>query len=273
MTDIIGVMGCGWLGLALAKDLLKSGHIVKGTTTSIAKLKTLKKEGIEGFVLKLNEDGIEGDIQGFLSNTNTLVINIPPGLKNSNAGNYVSKIGLLLKEIQNTVVKNIVFVSSTSVYGNIDGEITETTKPQPLTESGKQLVVCEKLFLENSEFNTAIIRFGGLIGADRHPINYLAGKTGLQNGEELVNLIHRDDCIHMIKTIIKNGYWNMIFNGVYPLHPTKKEYYSAEALKRGLPTPEFKNSSVKRSKKSIISKNFLNKSHFLFTSIISKFTT
>jgi nucleoside-diphosphate-sugar epimerase len=269
LTDTVGIMGCGWLGLALAKDLLKSGYVIKGTTTSITKLKTLKKEEIEGFIIKLNEDGIEGDIQVFLSNLNTLVINIPPGLRKTNAGSYVLKIKLLLKNIQNTSVKNIVFISSTSVYGNIEGEVTEASIPKPETESGKQLLESEKLFLENSAFNTAIIRFGGLIGEGRHPVNYLAGKSGLKNGEELVNLIHRDDCIHMIKTIIEKGYWNMIFNGVYPLHPTKKEYYSAEALKRGLPTPEFITSSIKRSKKVIISRNFLNKLNFLYTSITS----
>lgn len=269
MTDIVGVMGCGWLGLALAKDLLKCGYTVKGTTTSIAKLKTLKKEGIEGFILKLNEDGVKGDIQGFLSHLNTLIINIPPGLKNPKAGNYIFKIELLLNSIQNTTVKNIVFVSSTSVYGNIEGEVTEENKPRPITESGRQLVLCEKLLLENTGQNTTVIRFGGLIGGDRHPINHLAGKTGLQNGEELVNLIHRDDCIHMIKTIMKNSYWNMIFNGVYPLHPSKKEYYTSEALKRNLAAPTFLPFSKKVVKKSVISKNFINKKHMLYTSIIS----
>lgn len=269
MTDTVGIMGCGWLGLTLAKDLLKSGYAIKGTTTSIAKLKTLKKEEIEGFILKLNEGGIEGDIQSFLSDLNTLIINIPPGLKNTNAGSYVSKIKLLLKEIQNATIKNIVFVSSTSVYGNIEGEVTEASIPEPETESGRQLLESEKLFLENPAFNTTIIRFGGLIGKDRHPITYLAGKNGLKNGDELVNLIHQDDCIHMLKTILENKYWNTIFNGVYPLHPTKKEYYKREALKRNLIAPNFVLSSNKVVKKQIKSKNFINKSHTLYTSIIT----
>lgn len=269
MIDIIGILGCGWLGLPLAKDLLKSGYTVKGTTTSTVKLRTLKKEGIEGFIIKLNEDEIEGNIQGFLSNINTLIINIPPGLRKPNADNYVSKIELLLTEIQNTTVKNIVFISSTSVYGNIDGEITEATKPQPTTESGKQLVTCEELFQEDTKLNTSIIRFGGLIGADRHPVHHLAGKTELQNGDQLVNLIHIDDCIHMIKTIVEKEYWNMIFNGVYPLHPTKKEYYTSEALKRNLLPPQFSKSSNTIVKKCIICKNFIINNNSLYTSIIS----
>lgn len=262
-------MGCGWLGLPLAKNFLALGYDVKGTTTSDSKLKKLEIAGITSFKIQLNENGISGNVADFLSGLNILIINVPPGLRSSNKADYVAKMELLLEEILKTSITNIVFVSSTSVYGNVEGEVTEETIPQPETESGRQLLQSEKLFLENMGLNATIVRFGGLIGEDRHPVKHLAGKKGLKNGEALVNLIHLDDCIQMITTIVKKDYWNTIFNGVYPLHPTKKDYYATEATKRGLPTPEFEFSSNKIVKKCIISKNYLNKLNYLYTSIIS----
>ncbi|WP_394973972.1 NAD-dependent epimerase/dehydratase family protein [uncultured Croceitalea sp.] len=268
MSKTIGIIGCGWLGFPLAEDLLKSGYRVKGTTTSTSKLKTLKLAGIDSYKAELNEDKIEGDIESFLSELHILIVNIPPRLRENKKSSYSAKIKLLLTEIEKTTIKNIVFVSSTSVYGNLEGNVTEDSIPKPETDSGKQLLQCEQLLLQNKTFSTAVIRFGGLIGEDRHPITKLSGKKGLKNGEALVNLIHASDCIHMIKTIVEKEYWNTIFNGVYPQHPTKREYYTNEALKRGLALPEFTVSSTKTFKKIIISKNFLNKSNFLYTPII-----
>lgn len=262
-------MGCGWLGFPLALDLLKSRYHVKGTTTCLSKLKKLKKAGINPYIIKVHEDKIEGTIQDFLLGIDILIINIPPRLRGNKNSNYVKKMELLLSQIKKTNLKYILFVSSTSVYGDLEGTVTEGSIPKPETESGKQLLMCEQLFKNQKNLNTTIIRFGGLIGGKRHPINQLSGKKGLQNGEALVNLIHLEDCIHMIKTILQNNYWNALFNGVYPEHPTKKEYYTLEAFKRGLAPPEFIFPLTAITKKSIISKNFLNNFNFLYTTIFS----
>ena len=163
----------------------------------------------------------------------------------------------------------LLFVSSTSVYGNAAGEVDENSPVTPVTDSAKHLVAAEKLFMDDDSVETSIVRFGGLIGPDRHPVTVLSGKEGLKNGDEYVNLIHRDDCIHMIKTILENDWWNEIFNGVYPEHPKKWEYYAEEATKRGLNPPVYNGSSETSTGKFIISRNFLIKNQVFFTSIRS----
>ena len=45
----IGIIGCGWLGLPLAKMFVSNNYKVKGSTTSKEKIEILKKEGIEPF--------------------------------------------------------------------------------------------------------------------------------------------------------------------------------------------------------------------------------
>lgn len=255
MNNTIGIIGCGWLGLPLAKSLLKNGFTVKGSSTSEKKLAILAQEGIEPYKVILSETEIEGNIEAFLKNVITLIINVPPKLRGTNTENYVAKMQLLHGYIQKTSIKNVVFVSSTSVYGDFDGVVTENTIPKPDTKSGKQLLDAEHIFIVDKNLQSSIIRFGGLISEDRHPITMLSKREHLKNGQHLVNLIHRDDCIRIITAVIEQNWWGEIINGVYPEHPTKKDYYTAEALKRGLNVPEYDEHSSKKGK--IISSNWL----------------
>jgi len=268
LGNTIAILGCGWLGTALGEQLILDGYSVKGSTTSKEKLDALTEKGFRSFFVKLGTDGITGDIHGFLNHADVLVINVPPNLRKNPESNYVGKMEMLLKQINKCGIPHVLFISSTSVYGNVTGEITEETLPVPTTNSGKQLLKSEQLFLDQHSFSTAIIRFGGLIGEDRHPVYHVSGKE-LTNGEELVNLIHRKDCIHMIKMIMEKGYWNEVFNGVYPYHPSKMEYYVLEAKNRGIPIPIYKPSLDTVSKKKISFKNFYVKGHVLTTSISS----
>lgn len=262
-------MGCGWLGLPLAKQLVGNSHQVFGTTTSPGKLDILKDAGIIPYLISLSDIEIRGDIEGFLSNIDVLIINVPPRLRGTNSENFVEKMRLLLNEIKKSPVSKVLFISSTSVYGEIEGEVTEGTPPVPATESGKQLLASENLFQNAAFIETTIIRFGGLIGPERNPVTMLSGRKDLSNGNDFVNLIHQDDCIHLIMTILDRAYWGEIFNGVYPLHPKKRDYYTAEAKKRGIPPPKYKDEISGKRGKMVLSKNFLERSHRFKTSIES----
>lgn len=257
MKNSIGIIGCGWLGFPLAKSFIKDGNNVHGSTTNKDKLDLLQEAGINPFIIILGEDAVSGPIEEFLDRVDILILNIPPRLRGTHKENFVHKMNLLHAEIQKSNVQKILFVSSTSVYGAVEGEVTEETLPMPVTESGKQLVEAEKIFKNDNTIQTTILRFGGLIGPDRHPIDKLSGKKGLSNGNEPVNLIHLDDCIHLIRTIIENNWWGQIFNGVFPDHPLKKEYYNHMADKKMLPRPQYIPNKITKRGKIIISKNFL----------------
>jgi nucleoside-diphosphate-sugar epimerase len=86
--------------------------------------------------------------------------------------------------------------------------------------------------------NYCILRLAGLIGANRHPVKYLSGRT-IENGNMRVNLINRKDVINAIIHVIEKDHWNDIFNLCSPEHPSKADYYNAEARKQGIPAPTF----------------------------------
>ncbi|UGS21207.1 SDR family oxidoreductase [Flavobacterium cyclinae] len=255
----ISILGCGWLGLPLAKSLLSKGYEVKGSTTSESKLEVLKNAGISPFQIQLEEHQIIGNMEDFLKETDVLIIDIPPGLRRetstSNEMTFVNKIKNLIPYIEKSGIQKVIFVSSTSVYGDSFPikEITEETTPNPDIESGNQLVIAETLLQSNEHFKTTVIRFGGLLGDDRHPINFLAGRTNVENPEAPVNMIQREDCIGIIEKTLDfarddNWEWNQTFNAVAPQHPTRKAYYHKKAEILNLPLPTFAEDSASKGK-------------------------
>lgn len=255
----ISILGCGWLGLPLAKSLLSKGYEVKGSTTSESKLGLLKNAGISPFQIQLEADQIIGNMEEFLKETDVLVIDIPPGLRRetstSNEMTFVNKVKTLIPFIEKSGAQKVIFVSSTSVYGDSFPivEITEETQPNPDTESGKQLVIAETLLQSNPNFKTTVIRFGGLLGEDRHPVKFLAGRTNVENPDAPVNMIQREDCIGVIEKALEfarndKWEWNQTFNAVAPQHPTRKNYYHKKADILNLPLPTFAENSESKGK-------------------------
>ena len=251
----ISILGCGWLGFPLAKKLIEKGNSINGTTTSENKLVTLKDSGINPFLVALESESVSESVNDFLSESEILIINIPSKLRtvdpNSEKKVFVEKIRNLIPFIEKSIVKKVLFVSSTSVYGDENDFITENTIPNPETESGKQLFLAEAILQKNQNFETTILRFGGLIGEDRHPVKHLAGKENLENPDAPVNLIHLNDCIGIIEAIINQSKWNEVFNAVAPFHPTREEYYTQKAKEQNLVLPKF--SAEKSNIKKIIS--------------------
>jgi len=257
MTQI-SILGCGWLGLPLAKKLIEEGHSVKGSTTSENKLSILENAGINPFLVTLESESVSESIHDFLAKSEILIIDIPPKLRGNNADSsdsskkiFVEKIRTLIPFIEKSTVNKVLFVSSTSVYGDDNELIDEETIPNPETESGKQLLLAEAILHNNQNFKTTILRFGGLIGEDRHPVKFLAGKENLENPDAPVNLIHQIDCISIIEEIINQSKWNEVFNAVAPFHPTREEYYTRKAIEQNLTLPKF--STEKSNIKKVIS--------------------
>ena len=238
MTQI-SILGCGWLGLPLAKSLLQNGFSIKGSTTSLEKISPLQSAGITPFLVRLEEQQISASVADFLADSQILIINIPPKLRGGSSENFVAKITTLLPFIENSTVEKVLFVSSTSVYGDDNDLVTEDSHLNPDTEGGRQLAIVENVLQKNRHFQTTILRFGGLIGEDRNPVRFLSGRENIENPNAPINLIHQDDCIGSIEKIIALNSWNKTYNAVTPFHPSRKEYYSQKATELNLALPKF----------------------------------
>ena len=141
--------------------------------------------------------------------------------------------------VVNSSIEQVLFISSTSVYGDEAITVTEKTIEKPENLSGKELLETEHFLLQQTTFKTTILRFGGLIGGSRNPAKSLSGKSNVGTPNAPINLIHQDDCIGIITAIIEHDFWGEKINASAPFHPTRKEYYTAKANQLELPLPEF----------------------------------
>lgn len=239
MNKKITIAGLGWLGLPFAAQLKTLGYQVKGSVTDTAKAKRLTQNGIPAYPLVIAEDGVAGFPDTLLADTDVLGIMIPPGLRKNTGANYALRMAHFLHCIEATEIDKVILISSTSVYDDSQGKVTEKDIPQPQTNAGKQLHEVEQIFFNSSRFTCAVVRFGGLYGDTRNPVKFLAGRKNLSNGEAPVNLIHRKDCIGILLKIIKKDAFGHIFNAVAPEHPTKASYYTEQAKLLGVEPPSY----------------------------------
>ena len=231
----ICIIGLGWLGLPLAERLKKDGYIVTGSTKKNKKKKALIKKGINAFILDVNKSIFIEQQQ--TSNIDIVVITIPP-LKREREEYYGDKLIEIVNQFSEK--SKFIFTSSTSIYKNTSGEFNEDSKR--LVDSSP-ILIAEKKLREILNSRLTILRLGGLIGLNRHPINSLQGKKNIKNPKGLINFVHINDVINAIDIIIKKTHFGHTYNIVNPYNPERKTYYNKIIEKYNLLPVNFESSS------------------------------
>jgi nucleoside-diphosphate-sugar epimerase len=245
----VSIIGLGWLGLPLAKSLQSKGFSVIGSTTSLEKKDSIEKLGITSVQFEMAPHPIG---LGFapLFDVDILIITIPPKSRQQSGDFYLEQLKYLKSMVTNSKVKKIVFISSTSIYPE-DPRQKEYFQSESLNleNTGNQTQFKgEALFQNERNYDLTIIRFGGLMGGNRIPGKYFAGKQNVI-GHTRVNFVHILDAIGIVEWVILKGLWNETFNGVAPSHPFRKEIYERNAIEYGLDPPKSyspENSSLDR---------------------------
>lgn len=194
------IVGCGDIGLKLASLLADSAEVyglrrhieglppeIKPIQADVTELKTL--EGLAAIAF------------------DAVVMTLTPGEASDQRYQqvYVKGTENVLQSLDHKALRRLIFVSSTSVYGQSNDEwVDESSATAPKRYSGLRLLEAEALCLAfASKFNiaTAIIRFAGIYGPGRLRLinDVLAGKGSAPNYS---NRIHRDDCAGFIQHLL-----------------------------------------------------------------------
>ncbi len=263
----ITILGCGWLGLEVAKFFIEKGIKVNGSTTSKHKIEILEKEGIKPYLIDLSEENIqnftsENYFKDFFE-TDILLINIPPPKesKGENKDFYKTQMEIITTHLieNKKATKKIIFISSTSIYkdyeAKLNKEVTEKDVQTLEQANRKDIFEAESVFVHASKttnLETVILRAGGLMGGQRIAGRYFAGKKDLNTGLIPVNFIHRKDLITIIwqiaKKMNKNSLFTSqiqnkseVFNVVTPEHPIRQKVYQKNAKDYNFESPTFQN--------------------------------
>jgi nucleoside-diphosphate-sugar epimerase len=234
----ICILGLGWLGQPLADLFRCKGWHVSGSTRTASKQNAFAKSNIPTVMFDLYHDKATCIEPDFFANA-VLVLNIPPGRKNFVAEHYQRKMKALIDYGFQSGLKQLIFVSTTAVFGQCKGEITQQTKTAPLSESGKAHQNIEAYIQTHYWQKSAIVRPSGLVGQQRHPAISLSQKTGIKLGLNPINLIHQEDVLRIIETIIHTNTFAHAFNLSSLDHPSRQEYYTWCCKQMGIQLPGF----------------------------------
>jgi nucleoside-diphosphate-sugar epimerase len=204
----VSIIGFGWFGFPLALTLKKHGHFVIGTTRNEDKKNSFHHIGLD---VELLNEGQRPDSQLF--HTDCLILNIPP--RDHHLEWYRSW------EINPD--QKIIFISSTS-----------ERNPLPAQEE----------WVKSSFKNWVILRFGGLVGPNRHPGKFLAGKENLPGQLWPVNMLHLDDAIGFTNSVLEKNITNETISVVCDDHRTREDFYSYFSKVLNLKIPEFDKSDL-----------------------------
>ena len=238
------IVGCGWLGQALAKSFQASGIEVRASVRSASKAEELTAPGITPVVARFTGgDDVEKGPAGWLDASVRIVL-LPPGRRSPDVEmQHPAVMAQLCKALQDASEAPVLLASATSVYPNLNREVVEDDAADgaQLTASGNAVSTAERVFRAAFPENGTVVRLAGLYGPKRHPGRFLAGKKGLPNGDAPVNLVHQDDAVGIIQAIIQKQLWGRTFNACAPEHPSRKEFYVRAAQELGMDPPVFNN--------------------------------
>ena len=237
------IVGCGYVGQPLGAELARQGHEVFGLRRSATAEKELKAAGITPLIADITQpDSLKKLPRDF-----DLVVNCAAS-GGGGADDY-RKIYLegnrnLLAWLADAPVKNFLYTSSTSVYGQNDGAVvTETSPVAPAADTAKVLVEAEKLLLAAvaaRKFPAVILRVAGIYGPERgHWFKqFLRGEARMEgDGARWLNMIHRDDLIGVIIAALEKGKGGEIYNAADNTPVSQRDFFAwlAAELKEPLP--------------------------------------
>jgi nucleoside-diphosphate-sugar epimerase len=226
MAASIGIIGCGWLGSALARRLAASGVGVVGTTASRESAARLAAPGIEAIVARF-VPGLEGDVAR-LRDVEAIVVAIPP----SREADPVAQARAVARVVTDTRATHVVHVSTTSVYPANGGTVVEddALADHPLRRVEDALLECG--------LATTILRCAGLFGPGRLILPWILRSGAVVDERAPVNFVEQSDAVRAILRVLDEPVAGA-FNVCADRHPAKGDFYRELARRAGLGVPRF----------------------------------
>ena len=166
------------------------------------------------------------------------VLAVPP--RSAAAGAYPSLLRPVHRAVAAAGLRHVLFVSSTGVYPD-EARLMRETDALSTRDAASDVLRAEGHFVPRyGQWLSTVARLGGLIGPDRAPGRFLAGRQDLPQGNAPVNLLHLDDAAGVLAAIIEHQLWGRTFNVCAPDHPLRRDFYPAAARHLGLEPPTFR---------------------------------
>jgi nucleoside-diphosphate-sugar epimerase len=259
------IIGCGYVGLALGAGLLRRGHAVSGLRRSAQGAALLQSAGLQPLTADITRRGDLARLPlpyDWIVNT----ISSSKGGAEEYQEVYFEGTRNVLQWLAAAPPQKYIHTGSTSVYGQTDAsQVKETSPAEPATPTGRILAATEKLLLDSfrgKQFPAILLRVAGIYGPGRghHFLQYLEGAAVISGrGERCLNMIHRDDVVGAIITVLQSGHAGEIYNLVddEPVAQIHFFRWLSETLGRAMPPMVAESGAA--AKRGVTNKKVLNR--------------
>ena len=202
----VAILGCGYVGLELGRQLTAAGHRAVGVRRSADGLEAIEDAGFDA----IRADVTDRDDLSAVPDADAVVFAASAGGRASDASArevYIDGLRTAIEAFGSRAEspERFVYTSSTGVYGDHGGDwVDEETPLDPATEKAAVLVEAERIALEAPRehgMDGTVARFAGLYGPGRTRIErYLEGPVT----EGYLNMVHRDDAAGAIRFLLED---------------------------------------------------------------------
>jgi len=206
MSKRVAILGCGYVGIALGRQLTPN-HDVVGVRRSEAGIEAIEDAGFEAVQADVTDD----DSLSAVPDADWVVFAASSGGRGADVARevYVEGLRTAIDHFwsREDAPDRLVYTSSTGVYGDHDGEwVDEETPLGPQTEKTEVLAEAERVARERpAEYggHGTVARYAGLYGPDRYRLDrYLEGPVTAG----YLNMVHRDDAAGAVRYLLEGDH-------------------------------------------------------------------
>jgi nucleoside-diphosphate-sugar epimerase len=238
MSATLLIVGYGDIGRRVARLALAEGRAVSALLRSSEKTKALPASGILPILGDLDDTATP--VRELPSVGATILYTVPP----PGGGEYDTRMRVFLGSIEpGNEPEQVVYLSTTGVYGDQQGALVNESTPTKVTTSrARRRLDAENLLLSwgrNRGVKIVILRVAGIYGANRLPLNRLREGAPVLRSEEspFSNRIHADDLARLCLAAAEKGDAGEIINICDGETSTMTDYFNAVADAFALPRP------------------------------------
>lgn len=198
----VTIIGCGYVGTAVAHRWRPQGLNLTVTTTSPERIPALETLAERAVILQGND--LAG-LQAALENQQIVLLSVGAHNRSVYAETYLTTAQKLVEALRrNSSVQQVIYTGSYAVYGDHQGDwVTEDTPIAPITDNGKILAETEQVLLSagSDRLKICVLRLGGIYGPGRELIQIFgraAGTTRPGDGTDASNWVHLEDIVGVI---------------------------------------------------------------------------
>lgn len=239
------IVGCGYVGARVAARLATAGHQVFAVTRSAERAKEFSKRGWTPIVADVMEPSDISAAPPMDAMLHAVGFDRTGGIPKRQV--YVDGFANVLRAVSGRC-RRVVAISSTSLYGQSDGELVdETSLTEPATESGQICLDAERVLWEwrktqPAEVSATVLRLAGIYGPER----MLARADSLRAGEPMsgradawLNLVHGDDAAALAVAALMTDRDRTTYLGVDTEPVRRSDFYGYLATLTSAPAPKF----------------------------------